>query len=105
MASTRPLAGTQFNNSSPLIAVNGITKSFSSTLANANIKLSVNSGEIHALLGENGAGKSTLVKIIYGLISPDSGEMMLSNQKFHPKIRDRCHTLVKILMVSFFGYH
>ncbi len=85
MASTRPLAGPQFTNPSPLIAVNGITKSFSSTLANANIKLSVNSGEIHALLGENGAGKSTLVKIIYGLISPDSGEMTLSNEKFHPK--------------------
>ena len=71
MNSTRPLTETQFENLSQLIAVSGITKSFSNNLANSNIRLSLNHGEIHALLGENGAGKSTLVKIIYGLISPD----------------------------------
>ena len=85
MSSTRPLTNSRSRPSSPLISVNGITKSFSNTLANSNIKLSLNNGEIHALLGENGAGKSTLVKIIYGLVAPDSGEMKLSGQIFQPK--------------------
>ena len=85
MSSTRPLTDSRSRPSSPLISVNGITKSFSNTLANSNIKLNLNNGEIHALLGENGAGKSTLVKIIYGLIAPDSGEMKLSGQLFQPK--------------------
>ena len=67
-----------------MIAVNGITKSFSNNLANSNIRLSLNHGEIHALLGENGAGKSTLVKIIYGLISPDSGSMKLMGRNYKP---------------------
>ena len=85
MNSTRPLTETQFENLSQLIAVTGITKSFSNNLANSNIRLSLNHGEIHALLGENGAGKSTLVKIIYGLISPDSGSMKLMGQNYEPK--------------------
>ena len=54
-------------------------------MANSNIKLYCNHGEIHALLGENGAGKSTLVKIVYGLISADSGEMHISSIKYKPK--------------------
>ena len=70
MTSTRPLTGIQQSRAIPLLSLSGITKSFSSILANSNIKLSLNHGEIHALLGENGAGKSTLVKIVYGLISP-----------------------------------
>ena len=65
MSSTRPLTNSRSRPSSPLISVNGITKSFSNTLANSNIKLSLNNGEIHALLGENGAGKSTLVNYLW----------------------------------------
>ena len=85
MTSTRPLAGTQQSQAIPLLSLSGITKSFSSTLANSNIKLSLSHGEIHALLGENGAGKSTLVKIVYGLVSADSGEMHILNSKYQPK--------------------
>ena len=51
-----------------LLQLNGISKSFPGVKANENISFEINSGEIHALLGENGAGKSTLVKMIYGLM-------------------------------------
>ncbi|MEM7652219.1 MAG: ABC transporter ATP-binding protein [Pseudomonadota bacterium] len=54
----------------------GITKAFPGCLANDRIDLTVRSGEIHALLGENGAGKSTLVKIMSGVLWPDSGEVL-----------------------------
>ena len=72
-----------------LLQLNGISKSFPGVKANENISFEINSGEIHALLGENGAGKSTLVKMIYGLMQPDSGNMRLSTLllewKTHPK--------------------
>src|SRR3982751_2254909 len=57
------------------LELKGITKRFPGVLANDNISFSVKPGEIHALLGENGAGKSTLVKMIYGIMQPDAGEM------------------------------
>ncbi len=53
----------------------GVSKSFPGVRANDNVNLSVKPGEIHALLGENGAGKSTLVKMIYGILAPDEGEI------------------------------
>ncbi|MDP6709705.1 MAG: ATP-binding cassette domain-containing protein, partial [Alphaproteobacteria bacterium] len=59
----------------PLLALDGITKSFPGILANDDISLVVRPGEIHALLGENGAGKSTLVKIIYGVLAADAGQV------------------------------
>ncbi len=67
-----------------VLELEGITKAFPAVLANDDISLSVASGEIHAILGENGAGKSTLVKIIYGLMKPDSGQMRLNGQPFSP---------------------
>ena len=57
----------------PRIEVRGATKRFPGVLANDHVDFSVEPGEIHALLGENGAGKSTLVKMIYGVLHPDSG--------------------------------
>ncbi len=59
----------------PLLSMRAICKRFPGVLANSNVNLDVMHGSIHALLGENGAGKSTLVKIIYGVLHPDSGEM------------------------------
>src|SRR5258705_9896472 len=59
----------------PLVQAIGVSKKFGTFLANDAIDLDLWPSEIHALLGENGAGKSTLVKIIYGLVQPDAGEL------------------------------
>ncbi|NBO21468.1 MAG: ATP-binding cassette domain-containing protein, partial [Rhodobacteraceae bacterium] len=57
------------------LSLSGITKRFPGVLANDQVGFDVAPGEIHALLGENGAGKSTLVKMIYGIMQPDAGEI------------------------------
>jgi simple sugar transport system ATP-binding protein len=59
----------------PRLALSGIRKAYPSVVANDGIDLAVAPGEIHAVLGENGAGKSTLMKIIYGVVAPDAGEI------------------------------
>jgi ABC-type uncharacterized transport system ATPase subunit len=58
-----------------VLEVKGITKQFPGVLANDHVDFDLKRGEIHALLGENGAGKTTLMNVLYGLYSPDSGEV------------------------------
>ncbi len=67
-----------------LLRVDGVTKAYPGVVANSDVSFAISEGEIHALLGENGAGKSTLVKMIYGLVKPDSGRMVFRGQTYQP---------------------
>ncbi len=71
------------NEAANRLELRSVTKAFPGVIANDAVSFAVKPGEIHALLGENGAGKSTLVKMIYGIMQPDSGEILLNDQVQH----------------------
>ncbi len=62
------------------VEMRGVTKRFGDVLANDSISLAVESGSIHAIIGENGAGKSTAMNILYGFYAADSGEILIDGQ-------------------------
>ena len=62
------------------LELRGVTKRFDTLTANDAIDLVVEPGQIHCLLGENGAGKSTLMNLIFGLLRPDEGEMLIDGE-------------------------
>jgi ABC-type uncharacterized transport system ATPase subunit len=65
------------NQKTAVVAVRNVTKRFPGVVANADVSLDFNAGEIHVLLGENGAGKSTLIGMLAGMQQPDEGEILV----------------------------
>jgi general nucleoside transport system ATP-binding protein len=65
------------------LELRGITKRFGSFTANDQIDLVVEPGQIHSLLGENGAGKTTLMNVLFGLLHPDEGEILIDGEPVH----------------------
>ena len=65
----------------PIIELRHITKRFPGIVANDDVSLTIQKGEIFALLGENGAGKSTLMSILFGMYEPDEGEIFIRGEK------------------------
>jgi len=65
----------------PVLELRSITKAFPGVLANDQIDLSLQKGEIHALLGENGAGKTTLMNVLYGLYEQDEGDIFINGER------------------------
>ena len=86
---------------SPLLSLQGITKRYPGVVANRDVALTVMPGQAHAVLGENGAGKSTLMKIIYGAVKPDDGQILFQGRP----VRIRNPQEARVLGISMVFQH
>ena len=80
--------------SEQLLAFEGVTKRFGGTIALRNVSLTLDAGEVLALLGENGAGKSTLIKSLAGIHTPDEGRILFKGEPYRhapprPNVKQR----------------
>jgi ABC-type sugar transport system ATPase subunit len=75
------MSTTNGNDATPILEVRDVEKRFGATLALDSVSLTLNKGEILALLGDNGAGKSTLIKILSGVVKPDAGEIRIDGER------------------------
>lgn len=75
----------------PILQMKQIVKTYGSLLANDKVDLTLNKGEILAVIGENGAGKTTLMKVLYGLEHPDSGDIVINGREVH--IKNAAHAI------------
>ncbi len=80
-------------DAAPCLRVRGLKKRFGATVALSNVQLTLQRGEVHALLGENGAGKSTLLKILAGTQSADEGTLELLGKPYAPKNPEHAQAL------------
>ncbi len=78
-------AETSAPDTTAMLAMSGVGKSFGAVRALDAVTLTVQPGSVHCILGENGAGKSTLCNSIYGTVSPDSGVMALGGNNYRPR--------------------
>lgn len=78
---TSPLMSPASNTTGLSLDIRDLRKQFGQTKALNGLSFAIGPGETHAVLGENGAGKSTLVKMLSGLIQPDSGELQLAGER------------------------
>jgi ribose transport system ATP-binding protein len=67
-----------------ILDIQGIAKSYGATVAVRRVSFDIEPGELHALLGENGAGKSTIVKVLSGIVAPDTGTLTLDGRAYTP---------------------
>src|SRR6184192_3499654 len=80
MQESTVVAPTEQRDAPLAVEMRDICKAWPGVVANDHVNLAVRKGEIHALVGENGAGKTTLMNILYGLIHPGSGEILLNGK-------------------------
>lgn len=78
------LGGVQLLSPAPTLTLSNISKAYGATIALESVDMALAPGEVHALLGENGAGKSTLVKVLTGVVQPDSGALTLGGVPYSP---------------------
>jgi ABC-type branched-subunit amino acid transport system ATPase component len=86
--------------SSPLLEVRGLVKDYPGVRALGGVDLTVNSGQVHCLIGQNGAGKSTLIKCVSGLVEPTAGEVQFQGEPLpigDPNGIKRCNGGLKIV--------